>query len=53
MVSGIGQEGISVGATMALEPDELVFTLHRNLGVFTARKMPFGRMNAQWQGKAD
>ena len=51
--SGIGQEGISVGATMALEPDELVFTLHRNLGVFTARKMPFGRMFAQWQGKAD
>lgn len=51
--SGIGQEGISVGATMALEPDEMVFTLHRNLGVFTVRKMPFGRLFAQWQGKAD
>ncbi|MBK7474952.1 MAG: dehydrogenase E1 component subunit alpha/beta [Haliscomenobacter sp.] len=51
--SGIGQEGISVGAAMALDPDEMVFTLHRNLGVFTVRKMPFGRLFAQWQGKAD
>ena len=33
--SGIGQEAISVGATLALETDELIFTLHRNLGVFT------------------
>ncbi len=51
--SGIGQEAISVGATMALDPDEMVFTLHRNLGVFTVRKMPFGRLFAQWQGKAE
>lgn len=51
--SGIGQEAISVGATMALDPDEMVFTLHRNLGVFTARKMPFDRLFAQWQGKGN
>lgn len=51
--SGIGQEAISVGATLALDPDEMVFTLHRNLGVFTARKMPFDRLFAQWQGKAN
>ncbi|MBU6342122.1 MAG: dehydrogenase, partial [Bacteroidetes bacterium] len=31
--SGIGQEAIAVGAAMALEPDELIFTMHRNLGV--------------------
>lgn len=49
--SGIGQEAISVGTTMALEEDEMIFTLHRNLGVFTARKMPFDRLFAQWQGK--
>ncbi|MEY4106888.1 MAG: hypothetical protein RL181_1230 [Bacteroidota bacterium] len=51
--SGIGQEAISVGATLALDPDEMVFTLHRNLGVFTARNMPFDRLFAQWQGKAN
>jgi 2-oxoisovalerate dehydrogenase E1 component len=49
--SGIGQEAISVGATAALEDDEFIFTLHRNLGVFTARKVPLHRLFAQWQGK--
>ncbi|MCB0571088.1 MAG: dehydrogenase, partial [Phaeodactylibacter sp.] len=29
--SGIGQEAISVGATLALLPDEVMFTMHRNL----------------------
>ena len=38
--SGIGQEAIAVGATMALQSDEWVMPLHRNLGVFTTRKMP-------------
>lgn len=49
--SGIGQEGISVGVTAALDEDEFVFTLHRNLGVFTTRNMPLYRMFSQWQGK--
>lgn len=49
--SGIGQEAISVGAACALAPDELIFTMHRNLGVFTARDMPLDRMFCQWQGK--
>lgn len=49
--SGIGQEAISVGATAALDPDELIFTLHRNLGVFTTRGVPMHRLFAQWQGK--
>lgn len=48
--SGIGQEAISVGATLALEPDEYIMTLHRNLGVFTSRGMPFYRLFSQWQG---
>jgi len=48
--SGIGQEAISVGATMALEEDEYIMTLHRNLGVFTSRKMPFLKLFNQWQG---
>jgi 2-oxoisovalerate dehydrogenase E1 component len=49
--SGIGQEAISVGAACALDVDEVIFTMHRNLGVFTARQMPLDRMFCQWQGK--
>ena len=49
--SGIGQEAIAVGAACALQPDELIFTMHRNLGVFTARQMPLDRLFCQWQGK--
>jgi 2-oxoisovalerate dehydrogenase E1 component len=48
--SGIGQEAIAVGLTMALEPDDYILPMHRNLGVFTSRKMPFDRLFAQWQG---
>jgi 2-oxoisovalerate dehydrogenase E1 component len=49
--SGIGQEAIAVGATMALDEDEYVLPLHRNLGVFTSRNMPLEKLIAQWQGK--
>lgn len=49
--AGIGQEAIAVGATSALEADEMIFTLHRNLGVFTSREVPMERLFAQWQGK--
>ncbi|MCB0523498.1 MAG: thiamine pyrophosphate-dependent dehydrogenase E1 component subunit alpha, partial [Saprospiraceae bacterium] len=49
--SGIGQEAISVGAACALLPDERIFTMHRNLGVFTARDMPLDRLFCQLQGK--
>jgi 2-oxoisovalerate dehydrogenase E1 component len=51
--SGIGQEAISVGATMALEEDEWIMPLHRNLGVFTARNMPLDKLFRQWQGNQD
>ncbi len=51
--SGIGQEAIAVGATMALEADEYVLPLHRNLGVFTVRNCPLVKLFAQWQGKKE
>ncbi len=50
--SGIGQEAVSIGATMALEDDEYILPMHRNLGVFTARDMPLDRLFAQFQGKS-
>jgi 2-oxoisovalerate dehydrogenase E1 component len=49
--SGIGQEAIAVGVGMALDADEYIMPLHRNLGVFTSRKMPLDTLFAQLQGK--
>lgn len=50
--SGIGQEAIAVGATLAMNPDEYILPMHRNLGVFTSRNIPLFNLMAQWQGKA-
>jgi len=48
--SGIGQEAIAVGATLAMQKDEWIMPLHRNLGVFTTRNMPLNKLFMQWQG---
>ncbi|MEJ2905329.1 alpha-ketoacid dehydrogenase subunit alpha/beta [Pedobacter panaciterrae] len=49
--SGIGQEAIAVGSTMAMEAQEYILPMHRNLGVFTTRDIPLRKLMAQWQGK--
>jgi len=51
--SGIGQEAIAVGSTLALQQEEWIFPLHRNLGVFTTRNMPLHKLFMQWQGNQE
>src|SRR6478752_2867751 len=48
--SGIGQEAIATGVALALDKDEWIMPLHRNLGVFTVRNMPLHKLFTQWQG---
>lgn len=50
--SGIGQEAVSAGAALAMDSDEYILTMHRNLGVFTSRDIPLDRLFAQFQGKS-
>ncbi|WP_375242406.1 thiamine pyrophosphate-dependent enzyme, partial [Lacinutrix sp.] len=51
--SGIGQEAISIGVTLAMQKEEYILPMHRNLGIFTSRDIPLYRLFSQWQGKAN
>ena len=49
--SGWGQEAISVGSAYAMDREEYLLPMHRNLGIFTTRDVPLDRLFAQFQGK--
>src|SRR4051812_12292581 len=48
--SGIGQEAASVGVVEALDKEEYILPMHRNLGVFTGRGIPLHKLFSQFQG---
>lgn len=48
--SGIGQEAVAVGTALAMERDEYILPMHRNLGTFTSRGVPMARLFSQFQG---
>ena len=49
--SGIGQEAISAAVTHALQNEEFILPMHRNLGVFTGRNIDLSELFSQFQGK--
>ncbi|MCB0759282.1 MAG: dehydrogenase, partial [Flavobacteriales bacterium] len=51
--SGIGQEAVAVGSALAMEADEYLLPMHRNLGTFTARGVPMARLFSQFKGFAN
>ncbi len=49
--SGIGQEAIAVGVAAALNDDDAILPMHRNLGVFTARGLDLLTLFRQLLGR--
>lgn len=51
--SSLGQEAISVGVALAMQEDEFILPMHRNLGIFTGRNLPLAKLFLQFQGKEE
>ncbi|MES3630725.1 MAG: thiamine pyrophosphate-dependent enzyme, partial [Longimonas sp.] len=49
--SGYGQEAIAVGSAWALQEQDYILPMHRNLGVWTTRKVPLRRLLCQLFGR--
>lgn len=49
--SGYGQEAIAVGCAWALEPQDYLLPMHRNLGLWTTRGLPLRTLFCQLMGK--
>jgi 2-oxoisovalerate dehydrogenase E1 component len=50
--SGYGQEAIAVGCACALEEDDIILPMHRNLGVWTTRGVPLEPLFCQLMGRS-
>src|ERR1044071_1410783 len=50
--SQVGHEAISVGAALALGPDDVIAPMHRDLGAYLVRGMTPRRIMAQLLGRA-
>jgi pyruvate dehydrogenase E1 component alpha subunit len=50
--SQLGHEAISVGAALALGPDDVIAPMHRDLGAYLVRGMEPRRLMAQFFGRA-
>src|SRR5690625_4601593 len=50
--SGIDQEIISIIVTSVKKNDEYILPMHRNIGVFTNRKITIKKLFAQWERRA-
>jgi 2-oxoisovalerate dehydrogenase E1 component len=51
--SGIGQEAVGIGVALSAKNEDYILPMHRNLGVFTTRKVPLYPLFCQLFGKAD
>lgn len=49
--SGYGQEAIAVGCVWALNDDDYLLPMHRNVGVWTTRGVPLKRLFCQLMGR--
>ncbi|MBI4672736.1 MAG: thiamine pyrophosphate-dependent dehydrogenase E1 component subunit alpha [Chloroflexi bacterium] len=52
LFSQLGHEAISVGAALALGPDDVIAPMHRDIGAYFVRGMTPARMMSQYFGRA-